>query len=159
MNVEKIAITPEGVERLKKEIEQIKSVHRPANIKAIAEARAHGDLSENADYDAAKQEQGMIQARLLQAEAVLSRADVIDPTKLSGDDVKFGATVTLTDMESDEVVIYKLVSSYEADLKERKISIESPIGKALIGKNIGDDVVVKTPRGPREFGIEKVEYI
>jgi transcription elongation factor GreA len=156
--MERIAITPEGLEKLKAEIEHIKHVERPANIKAIEEARNHGDLSENADYDAAKNEQGMIQMRLSQAETILAKAEVIDPKKLSGDDVKFGATVTLTDMESDEQVLYILVGAYEADLKQRKISIESPIGKALIGKSVGDEVLVKTPSGPKEFGIEKVEY-
>lgn len=142
-----------------KEIEQIKNVERPRNIKAIEEARGHGDLSENADYDAAKQEQGLIQARLAMAEDRLARAEVIDPKTLSGPQVMFGATVSLIDLETDESVRYQLVSAYEADLKFQKISIESPIGKALIGRQEGDEVVVQTPQGKREFAIQKVEYI
>ncbi|MBN8555304.1 MAG: transcription elongation factor GreA [Deltaproteobacteria bacterium] len=151
-------MTPAGYEKLQKELEQIKTVERPRNIKSIEEARAHGDLSENADYDAAKNEQGLIAARLAQVEDRLARAEVIDPKSLSGTTVMFGATVTLIDVESEEKVVYKLVGSFEADLKEKTISIESPIGKSLIGKSEGDEVVVKTPGGFREFSIQKVEY-
>lgn len=151
-------ITPLGYERLVKEVEHIKHVERPANIKAIEEARGHGDLSENADYDAAKQEQGLIQARLLAAEDRLARAEIIDPKTLSGPTIMFGATVTLVDTETDHEIKYQLVSSYEADAKKNLISIESPIGKALIGKEEGDEVSVSTPNGSRTFGILKVEY-
>ena len=151
-------MTPEGYEKLQREIEQIKSVERPRNIKAIEEARAHGDLSENADYDAAKNEQGLIQARLKLAEDKLSRAEVIDPKTLSGRTVMFGATVTLIDVETEDKVTYKLVGSHEADLKHKSISIESPIGKSLIGKSEGDEVAVKTPGGSREFSIQSVVY-
>jgi len=152
-------ITPAGYQRLLREIEQIKSVDRPRNIKAIEEARAHGDLSENADYDAAKNEQGLLNARLMAAEDRLARSEVIDPKTLSGPKVMFGATVTLADLETDEQVTYKLVSSYEADLKHKTISIESPIGKSLIGREEGDEVIVQTPQGRREFGIQRVEYL
>ena len=156
--MEKLPITPQGYEKIQKEIEQIKHVERPANIKAIEEARAHGDLSENADYDAAKNNQGMIAARLAVAEDQLARAEIVDPKSLSGDSIMFGATVKLVDLETDEGIIYKLVSAYEADLKNNTISIESPIGKSLIGKEAGDEVVVKTPKGSRQLGIEKVEF-
>lgn len=158
MSIKREPITPKGYERLMKDIEHIKHIERPANIKAIEEARGHGDLSENADYDAAKQEQGLIQARLLQAEDRLARAEVIDPKSLSGSVVMFGATVTIVDTENDEEFRYQLVSSYEADVKLNLISIESPIGKALIGKEEGDEVAVQTPNGSRSFAITKVEY-
>jgi len=151
-------ITPQGHEKLVKEIEHLKHVERPNNIKAIEEARGHGDLSENADYDAAKQEQGMIQARLTSLEDRLARCEVIDPKTLSGKVVMFGATVTLVDTESDEHMVYKLLNSYEADAKLKIISLESPIGKALIGKEEGDEVVVNTPNGARDLAIVKVEF-
>lgn len=151
-------MTPEGYEKLKQEIEHIKSVERPANIKAIEEARGHGDLSENADYDAAKNEQGLINARLQQAESLVSRAEIIDPKTLSGDSVMFGATVTLVDLKTDEKMVYKIVGTMEADIKQNTISFNSPIAKSLIGKQVGEEVLVKTPSGAREFGIEKIEY-
>ncbi len=156
--MDRFPITPEGYTRLQKEIEQIKSVERPRNIKALEEARSHGDLSENADYDAAKNEQGLIEARLNQAEDRLARAEIIDPKKLSGPTVMFGATVTLVDLETNDEIIYQILSPFEADPKKRIISLESPIGKALIGKSEGEEVVVQTPNGAREFGIHKVEY-
>ena len=155
---EREPITPEGYQRLLKEIEHIKSVERPSNIKAIEEARGHGDLSENADYDAAKNEQGLIAARLAAAEDRLARAEVIDPKTLKGSQVMFGATVTLVDVNTEDEITYQLVSSYEADLKNKRISIESPIGKALIGKQEGDEVVVQTPGGRKEFSIQRIEY-
>jgi transcription elongation factor GreA len=158
MAIEREPMTPAGYERLQKELEQLKSVDRPRNILAIEEARGHGDLSENADYDAAKNEQGLIAAKLADLESRLGRAEVIDPKSLSGSQVMFGATVTLIDVETDEKVTYKLVGSYEADIKQKTISIESPIGKSLIGKSEGDEVNVKTPGGFREFSIQKVEY-
>lgn len=151
-------MTPTGYERLVKEIEQIKSVERPENIKAIEEARGHGDLSENAEYHAAKEEQSILAARLAKCEDLLTRADVIDPSQFKGPDIVFGAKVTLEDVETSEQVVYRLVGSYEADYKEGSISIESPVGKALIGKKEGDEVRVKTPKGFREFAILSVEY-
>jgi transcription elongation factor GreA len=152
-------ITPKGHDRLVKEIEQIKHVDRPANIKAIEEARGHGDLSENADYDAAKQEQGLLQARLLAAEDRLARSEIVDPKTLSGTTIMFGATVNMVDTETDEEFKYQLVSSYEADAKIGLISIESPIGKALIGKEEGDEVIVQTPSGSRSFAVTKIQFI
>jgi transcription elongation factor GreA len=156
--MERFPVTPQGHARLVKEIEQIKSVERPRNIKALEEARAHGDLSENADYDAAKNEQGLIEARLNLAEDRLARAEIIDPKSLTGTVVMFGATVTLVDLDSGDEVVYQVLGPYEADAKKRIISLESPIGKALIAKQEGDEVVVQTPNGPREFGIHKVVY-
>ena len=158
MSVKREPMTPEGYERLLKEIENIKTVERPRNIKALEEARAHGDLSENADYDAAKNEQGLIAAKLAQAEDRLARAEVIDPKTLSGSTIMFGATVTLIDIETEETIKYKILGAYEADMKNRTISLDSPIGKALIGKSEGDEVGVSTPNGLREFSIQKVEY-
>lgn len=151
-------ITPAGHKRLKEEIEHLKNVERPRNIKAIEEARAHGDLSENAEYHAAKEEQGMIAAKLAKFEDLLARAEVIDPTHYEGDDIVFGASVKLVDVETDEEMSYKIVGTYEADPKLNTISVESPIAKALIGKSVGDEVRVKTPKGIRELGIMSVEY-
>lgn len=156
--MERFPITPQGHARLLKEIENIKGIERPRNIKALEEARAHGDLSENADYDAAKNEQGLIEARLNLAEDRLARAEVIDPKTLTGPTVMFGAIVTLVDLDSGDEVVYQVLGPYEADIKKRIISLESPIGKALIGKQEGEEVIVQTPNGPREFGIHKVLY-
>ncbi len=158
MAVTREAMTPDGYQRLIKEIEHIKSVERPANIKAIEEARGHGDLSENADYDAAKQAQGLIQARLQLLEDKFARAEVIDPSTLTGPSIMFGAKVYLEDLDSNENIIYTILGSYEADPKKGIISLDSPIGKTLIGKEEGDEVVVRTPNGPRTFGVQKVEY-
>ena len=158
MAIEREPMTPAGYKRLVEEIERIKSVERPENIKALEEARAHGDLSENADYDAAKNNQGLIGARLKLAEDKLARAEVIDPKTLSGPTVMFGATVHLVDVETNDEVTYQILGAYEADIKKRIISLESPIGKALIGKQEGDEVVVQTPNGPKTFGIQSVQY-
>jgi transcription elongation factor GreA len=151
-------MTPAGYQRLLSEIERIKSVERPENIRAIEEARAHGDLSENADYDAAKNNQGLISARLKMAEDRLARAEVIDPKTLSGPSVMFGATVTLADLETNEEITYQILGAYEADIKKKIISLESPIGRALIGKQEGDEVTVQTPSGSRTFGIQQIIY-
>lgn len=151
-------MTPVGFERLQKEIDHIKHIDRPANIKAIEEARSHGDLSENADYDAAKNEQGLIQGRLKSLEDMLARAEVIDPKSLSGKNIMFGATVTLSDTDTGDEVTYKILGGYEADPKKNIISIDSPIGKALIGKAEGDEVSVQAPGGARQFIIEQVLY-
>ncbi|MGA0163541.1 MAG: transcription elongation factor GreA [Bdellovibrionota bacterium] len=151
-------ITREGYEKLVKEIDRIKHVERPANIKAIEEARSHGDLSENAEYEAAKNEQGLIESRLARCEDLLARAEVIDPGAYDGDDIVFGASVELVDMESDEKLSYRLVGTYEADIKAGSISIESPVGKALVGRRVGDEVKVKTPKGERELAIVSVKY-
>lgn len=156
--MEKIPMTALGFERLEKELKQLKSIERPAIIEAIAEARAHGDLSENAEYSAAKEKQSFIEGRIKELEAVISRADIIDITSLSGKQVKFGATVTLVDEETEEQVTYQLVGEYEADITRGQISISAPIGRALIGKDHGTSVEVHTPRGMRFYEILEVEY-
>jgi len=158
MSDEREPITPAGYDRLHKELEYAKNVERPNNIKAIEEARAHGDLSENAEYHAAKEEQGLIAAKILKLEGIFSRAEIIDPKSYKGSDIVFGATVYLIDTETDEKLSYQIVGTYEADIKKGTISIESPIGKSLIGKQESDDVRVKAPGGMRELSIQKVEY-
>lgn len=154
---EKVPMLASGFEALKSELQQLKTVERPSVVKAIEEARAHGDLSENAEYHAAKEKQGLVEARVMELEDALSRADVIDPATLKGDTVMFGATVTVLD-EDDKSTIFQIVGVEEADLKKRRISYTSPIGRALIGRSVGDDVEVITPSGEKYFEIEKVEY-
>ena len=156
--MEKIPMTADGYEKLNDEIKRLKTVERPAVIQAIAEARAHGDLSENAEYHAAKERQSWIEGQLLEFEDKLSRAQVIDVSKLTGESVKFGATVTLVDEDTDEESKYQIVGDFEADVKDGKISISSPIARALIGKDVGDSVEVSTPGGSRSYEILKVEY-
>lgn len=156
--MEKFPITMEGYQNLETEIKRLKTEERPAIIQAIAEARAHGDLSENAEYHAAKERQGFVEGQLLQMEDRYSRAQVIDVSKLSGDSVKFGATVTLADEETDEEKTYKIVGDIEADLEDGKISLSSPIARALIGKEEGDSVEVAAPGGARGYEILKVVY-
>jgi transcription elongation factor GreA len=156
--MEKIPLTAKGYERLEKELKNLKSVERPAVIEAIAEARAHGDLSENAEYHAAKEKQSFIEGRIQELEAVVSRAEVIDISDMSGDVVKFGATVKLIDEETDEKVTYQLLSEYEADITKGMISISAPIGRALIGKLKGASVEVTTPKGIKFYEIADVKY-
>ncbi len=157
--VEKIPMTAEGYEALEEELKQRKSVDRPSIVRAIAEARAHGDLSENAEYHAAKEAQGMNEARVLELEEKLGLAEIIDISKLSGDRVMFGATVTLVDEDTDKEVVYKIVGESEADVKQGKISITSPIARALINKTVEDSVEVNTPGGGRAYEILKVAFI
>ncbi len=152
-------MTVEGYDAMKAEIQHLKSVERPRIIQAIAEARAHGDLSENAEYHAAKDQQGLTEARVADLEDKLSRADVIDVSKLSGKQVKFGATVTLVDEDTEEKVEYRIVGEFEADVREAKISITSPIARALIGKTVGDSVEVSTPGGGKCYEILKVKFV
>ena len=156
--MERVPMTVEGFTHLEAELHRLKSEERPRIIQAIAEARAHGDLSENAEYHAAKEAQGMNEAKVAELEDKLSRAEVIDPTSLSGDSVKFGATVRLVDEDTDEEVSYKLVGDLEADVKSGKVSISSPIARALVGKVEGDSVEVTTPKGARSYEILKVEW-
>jgi transcription elongation factor GreA len=156
--MEREPITPEGHARLIKEIEHLKFVARPANIKAIEEARAHGDLSENAEYSAAREEQGLIAARLAKFEDLLARAEVIDPKSYKGSDIVFGATLDLVDVETDDEHRYQIVGTFEADPTKGRISVESPIAKSLIGKSEGEEVRVRTPRGERTLAITKVLY-
>jgi transcription elongation factor GreA len=157
--MEKIPMTALGLERLEKELKQLKSVERPHIIAAIAEARAHGDLSENAEYSAAKEKQSFIEGRIQELEAVISRAEVIDVQALSGEHIKFGATVTIVDEETEEELRYQIVGDYEADIKRNLISTSAPIGRALIGKKVGTSVEVITPKGARFYEVLTVEYV
>jgi transcription elongation factor GreA len=156
--MEKVPMTAEGFTALEIEIKNLKTVDRPRIIKLIAEARAHGDLSENAEYHAAKDLQGLTEARLADLEDKLSRADIIDVSKLKGGKVMFGATVTLVDEDTDEKVKYRLVGEVEADVKQGKISITSPIARALLGKGKKDVVEVSTPGGGKSYEIVRVEF-
>jgi transcription elongation factor GreA len=158
MSMERVPMTVDGLKRLEEELHRLKTEERPRIIQAIAEARAHGDLSENAEYHAAKEAQGLNEAKVAELEDRISRADVVDTTKLSGSTVKFGATVTLVDEDTEEKVKYKIVGDFEANLREGKISISSPIARGLIGKTKGESCEVTTPKGPRSFEILKVEW-
>ena len=156
----KIPITVTGAEKLRAELHELKTVQRPAIINAIAEARAHGDLSENAEYAAAKERQGFIEGRIAELEAKLANAQIINPALLDADGrCVFGATVDLEDMGNGEVVTYQIVGDDEADIKHGKISISSPIARALIGKYSGDVAEVQAPGGVREYEILDVKYI
>ncbi|PZP62967.1 MAG: transcription elongation factor GreA [Azospira oryzae] len=156
----KIPLTVAGAEKLRAELHDLKTVQRPAIIQAIAEARAHGDLSENAEYHAAKERQSFIEGRINELEAKLSNAQIINPALLDADGrCVFGATVDLEDMASGEVVTYQIVGDDEADIKEGKISISSPIARALIGKSPGDVAEVQAPGGIREYEILDVRYV
>ena len=158
MSTERVPMTTEGFTQLEAELQRLKAVERPRIIQAIAEARAHGDLSENAEYHSAKEAQGLNEATIAELEDKLSRADVIDVSKMSGDKVKFGATVKVVDEDTDEETAYKIVGDLEANLREGKISISSPIARALIGKSKGESVEVTTPKGSRSFEVLKVEW-
>ena len=151
-------MTAVGFDRLEKELKNLKTVERPSVIEAISEARAHGDLKENAEYHAAKDKQSFIEGRIQELEAVTSRADVIDVKALSGDTIKFGATVTVVDEETEEELTYQIVSEYEADIKRSLISLTAPIGRALIGKKQGASVEVISPKGARFYEILNVDY-
>src|SRR5262245_4516063 len=156
--MDKVPMTAAGYAAMMDEIKHLKTVERPKIIEQIEEARAHGDLSENAEYHAAKERQGWIEARVLELEDKLSRADVIDITKLSGKSVKFGATVTVVDEDTDGEAEYQIVGEFEADVKSGKISITSPIARALIGKEAGDSVEVMTPGGGQSYEIVRVRF-
>ena len=156
--MEKIPMTASGFQALETEIKHLKSTERPAVIRAIAEARAHGDLSENAEYHSAKERQSFIEGRVLELEDKLSRAQVIDVSKLSGKVVKFGATVTIVDEDTEQKAKYQIVGDLEADFAKGRISISSPLARALIGKTTGDTVEVNTPSGGRSYEITKVEF-
>jgi len=154
---QKIPMTKEGYEKLKQELDRIMKVERPKNIKDIEEARAHGDLSENAEYHAAKERQGHLDAKKRELEHKLSHAQIIDVSKLSNEKVVFGATVTLADTDSGDTKKYMLVGQEEADIKKAKISIQSPVGRALIGHKVGDVVTIKTPAKIVEYEIQAIE--
>lgn len=151
--MEKVPMTAEGHARLTDELKNLKSVERPAVIKAIAEAREHGDLSENAEYHAARERQSFIEGRVAELEDVISRCEVIDPKKLKGETVTFGVTVEVADEETDEETAYTIVGPYEADIARGLISTSSPIARALIGKRVGDSVEVSTPKGSKSLEI------
>lgn len=158
--MQKIPLTVAGAEKLKAELQQLKSVARPEVIAAIAEARSHGDLSENAEYEAAKEKQGFIEGRISELENKLSQAQIIDPKEIHAEGrIVFGATVTVSDLETDEEATYQIVGDDEADIKTFKISVNSPIARALIGKTEGDVAEVQAPSGIREYDILTVQYI
>jgi transcription elongation factor GreA len=157
--MERIPMTAGGFKALEDEVNRLKTVDRHEIIKAIAEARAHGDLSENAEYHAAKEKQSFIEGRVMELEDQIGRAEVIDVSKLSGSTVKFGATVTVVDEDTDEKKKYQIVGDVESDAIHGRISLSSPIARALIGKGKGDTVEVSTPRGARSYEILKVEFV
>ena len=156
--VDKMPMLAEGYERLQTEVRHLKTVERPEIIEAIEVARGHGDLSENAEYHAAKERQGQVEAQIADIEDRLSRAMIIDPTTLSGDKIVFGATVHLLD-ENDKPIKYQIVGQTEADARVGRISYNSPLGRALSGRSVGDDVEVSTPSGDRYYAVEKIEFI
>src|SRR5690554_3565890 len=156
---DKVPMTAVGFARLEEELRHLKTVARPEVIKAIAEAREHGDLSENAEYHAARERQSFIEGRLAELEDKISRAQVIDPTKLSGDTVKFGATIRVVDEDTEEEIRYQIVGETEADVKAGRIAVTSPIARAMIGKSIGESVEVTTPRGTKAYEILEIQYI
>ncbi len=154
----KIPLTQTGFAALGNELKQLKSVDRPTVIRAIAEAREHGDLSENAEYHAAREKQGFIEARIKELEGILGQAEIIDPSKLSGP-VKFGATIRLLDEETEAETVYQIVGEPEADIKLGRLNLKSPLARALVGKQEGDSVEVPTPRGLRHYEIMSIEYV
>ena len=156
--MEKIPMTIEGFENLEEEMKRLKLEERPAVIKAIGAAREHGDLSENAEYHAARERQGFIEGRLAELEDVISRADVIDPSTLKGKEIRFGATVKLEDEDTGKENTYQIVGSYEADVDSGKLSVTSPLSRALIGKVVGDSVEVTTPGGSNLYEIIKIQF-
>ncbi|MFN4025019.1 MAG: transcription elongation factor GreA [Hyphomonas sp.] len=156
--MERIPMTAEGHAALQAELKVLKSVERPSIIAAISEARSHGDLSENAEYHAAKEKQSFIEGRISELDDKLARADIIDVSKLSGTKVRFGATVTIMDVDTEEEQTYKIVGEDEADVKRGKISVTSPIARALIGKEEGDEAEVAAPAGARAYEVVKVVY-
>ncbi|RDD62722.1 transcription elongation factor GreA [Ferruginivarius sediminum] len=154
----KIPMTAQGYAQIEEELRHLRSNARPEVIKAIAEAREHGDLSENAEYHAARDRQSFIEGRVAELEDQMARAEVIDVSKLSGNTVKFGATVTLADEDTDEETTYQIVGEIEADVKGGRIAVTSPIARAIIGKSVGDSVEVETPKGQKFFEIVDVDY-
>lgn len=154
-----IPLTAQGAERLKAELHRLKTVERPDVINAIAEARAQGDISENAEYDAARERQAFVEGRIRELEGIISNAQIIDPATLNvGDKIVFGATVAIEDLDSGEQVTYQIVGDMESDIRENRISVSSPVARALIGKSEGDVVEVQAPGGVREFEIVTIEY-
>ncbi len=156
--MQKFPMTAPGLVALEDELRMLKAEERPAIIRAIAEARSHGDLSENAEYHAARERQSFVEGRIAELEEITSAAEVIDPSTLSGDTVKFGANILLLDEDTEKEVTYQIVGMYEADIKQSKLSITSPLAKALIAKKVGDTVSVPAPSGDRTYEILKITY-
>ncbi len=157
--MQKFPMTAPGLQRLEEELRTLKSVERPAVIRAIAEARSHGDLSENAEYHAARERQSFIEGRIAELEEIVSAVEVIDPSQLSGEHVKFGAHVKVVDEETEREMTYQIVGVHEADIKLARLSISSPLAKALIGKRVGDSISVPAPGGDRSYEILSVKFI
>ena len=155
----KFPMTPRGQKALREELKRLREVERPKNVLDIEEARAHGDLKENAEYHAAKERQGFIEGRSRDIESILAQADVIDPGKLSGTKVVFGATVRLTDVDSGEDVTYAIVGDHEADIKAGRIAVSAPLARAIIGREQGEAVTLKTGKGTREYQISEVRFV
>lgn len=156
--MEKIPMTRDGLAQLEDELRRLRSEERPAVIRAIADAREHGDLSENAEYHAARERQSFIEGRIVELGDIISRAQVIDTSNLTGNVIRFGATVQLSDEDTEEEATYRIVGSHEADAGAGLLSVTSPLGKALIGRTLGDIVEVKTPRGSRSYEVVKIAY-
>ena len=156
--VERVPMTVRGHAAMQAELDRRKKEERPAIVAAISEARAHGDLSENAEYHAAKENQSLNEGRIKELESLLGRAEVVDPSKMSGSKVRFGATVKLIDEDTEEEKTYQIVGDQEADLKEGRISVSSPISRAMIGKEVGDSFQVQAPKGSRNYEIESVDW-
>ena len=156
--MDKVPLTLNGFEYLNEELKYLKSVERPNIIKAIAEAREHGDLSENAEYHAAREKQSFVEGRIKELEGIISLAEVIDPKKLSGS-IKFSATVSIIDEDSEEEKVYQIVGEPEANIENNKLNVKSPLARALIGKEVGDSIEVKSPGGTKNYEITDIEYI
>ena len=154
----KFPMTPRGVQTLKDELKRLREVERPKNVRDIEEARAHGDLKENAEYHAAKERQSFIEGRSREIESILAQAEIIDPAKLSGTKVVFGATVKLTEVDSGDEVTYAIVGDFEADIKSGRIAISAPLARAMIGREKGESVTLKTAKGTREYEISEVRF-
>ncbi len=154
----RLPITNEGFEKLSQDLARLKTVERPAVIAAIAEARDHGDLSENAEYHAAKEKQGFLEGRIMELEDKMARSEIIDISKLSGDTIKFGAKVNLVDLDNNKKISYQIVGEYESELEQGKISITSPIAKAMVGKSKGEVIEVRAPSGIKEYEILEVSF-
>lgn len=157
--IQKFPITAAGLARLEEELRKLKTVERPNVIEAIAEARSHGDLSENAEYSAARERQSFIEGRIQELEDKLSRAEILDPSKMTGKVVKFGATVRVVDETTDQEQQFQIVGEYEADIEKKLLSITAPLPRALIGKTVGDSVEVTTPKGARAYEVLDVKYV
>jgi transcription elongation factor GreA len=156
--MQRVPLTPDGFRKLQEELDRLLKVDRPRNIQAIAEARAHGDLSENAEYHAAKEQQSFLEGRIQELKAKIAMADVIDPSKIKQSKAGFGAKVKVLDVEADEEYVFTLVGTEEADVKSGKISITSPVGRALIGKDVGDTAVIKAPARTIEYEIQEITF-